>query len=83
MIERSETTSFQELAVREDFDEFAVYVERLWSQLRRGMLQQAHYNRSLVRPAVDVYQTAEHVVVVVEAPGCATKRFILRSTEPG
>jgi HSP20 family molecular chaperone IbpA len=77
VVDQRDVSAYQRFAVREDFDEFAVHVERLWSQLRRGSLQQPHYNPSFVRPAIDVYQTGDRVVVVIEAPGMRNRQLHL------
>lgn len=57
------------LRLGSEFDEVSAHVETLWLQLRRGRLQQPQYRPPVARPAVDVYQTPDAVVVVVEAPG--------------
>jgi HSP20 family protein len=57
------------ISVAEEFDEFTLRVERLWTQLKLGRIQQPQYSPRFVRPAVDVYQTNDAVVVLVEAPG--------------
>jgi HSP20 family protein len=53
----------------DDAGEYFVHVERLWTQVLHGRLQQPQYSPVTVKPAVDVYQTRDSVVVVVEAPG--------------
>jgi HSP20 family protein len=57
------------ISVAEEFDEFTLRVERLWTQLKMGRIQQPQYSPRFFRPAVDVYQTGDAVVVIVEAPG--------------
>jgi HSP20 family molecular chaperone IbpA len=57
------------ISVAEEFDEFTLRVERLWTQLKLGRIQQPQYSPRFVRPAVDIYTTDDAVVVVVEAPG--------------
>jgi HSP20 family protein len=69
MIDRTppEIAGFMESG--EESGEFTVRVERLWTQLRLGRIQQPQYSPRFVRPAIDIYQTDDSVVVVVEAPG--------------
>ena len=69
MVNQRELTSSRRLQAGGDFDDLTAHVESLWSQLLRGRPQQPQYSPTAVRPAVDVYQTADAVVVVVEAPG--------------
>jgi HSP20 family protein len=69
VVDSSEIYAANELHASEEFDEFTVRVERLWGELRLGRIQQPQYSPRFVRPAVDVYQTEDAVVVVVEAPG--------------
>jgi HSP20 family protein len=63
-------------------DDMIVHVERLWSQVLSGRLQQPQYNPTAVRPAVDVYQTRTWLVIVMEAPGMRDQELRL-AFEPG
>ncbi len=69
MVFERERTVYRSAQAGEGSGDVVVHVERLWSQVLRGRLQQPQYNPPALRPAVDVYQTRNAVVVVVEAPG--------------
>lgn len=77
MVDQSELYGVTSVRVTEEFDELTVSVERLWTQLRSGRIQQPQYSPRFVRPAVDVYQTEDAVVVLVEAPGMRNRELRL------
>jgi len=68
-VNQREFVSYQRLEWAGEADEVSAQLETLWTHLRRGRLHQPQYNQPVVRPAVDVYQTPDAVVVVVEVPG--------------
>jgi HSP20 family protein len=73
-VNQRETISFTQMQWAGEIDEASAQLETLWTQLRRGRLNQPQYNQPVVRPAVDVYQTPDSVVVVVEIPGMTGRR---------
>lgn len=77
MVDQFEFSSAGLMRVSEEFDEFTVRVERLWTQLRLGRIQQPQYSPSFVRPSIDIYQTDDAVVVLVEAPGMRNQELRL------
>ena len=77
MAQQSEVLTVGRIQVAEEFDEFTMRVERLWTQLRLGRIQQPQYSPRFVRPSVDVYQTEDAVVVIVEAPGMRNQELRL------
>ncbi|MGI8551249.1 MAG: Hsp20/alpha crystallin family protein [Dehalococcoidia bacterium] len=50
-------------------DHLAAHIERMWGQLRRGYPDQPQFSLPVLKPPVDIYQTADSVVVIVEIPG--------------
>ncbi|HTE87173.1 MAG TPA: Hsp20/alpha crystallin family protein [Dehalococcoidia bacterium] len=77
MVDQSELYLAGRVEASEEFDEFTMRVERLWSQLRLGRIQQPQYSPRFVRPAIDIYQTEDAVVVAVEAPGMRNQELRL------
>lgn len=69
MVYRRESIVYDSLQMAGELDDSTARVETLWLQLRRGRLHQPQYNPAVVRPAVDVYQTQDAVVVMIELPG--------------
>ena|SRR5712692_5363570 len=57
------------LELQADFDYLTAHVERLWRQLLQGDPNQPQYSPAMLKPPVDVYETPDEVVVVVEVPG--------------
>ena len=52
-----------------EFNRLAAYAEQVWGQLAVGRPNVPQFSPSALEPPVDVYQTGNEVVVVVEAPG--------------
>jgi HSP20 family protein len=57
------------LDLQGDFDYLTAHVEHLWRQLLQGDPNQPQYSPAVLKPPVDVFQTPDGVVVIVEIPG--------------
>ena len=77
MVNRERVSPQYRLSPPGEFDAFSAHLESLWAQLLRGRPQQPQYSPGGVRPAVDVYETADAVVVVLEAPGMRDRELRL------
>jgi HSP20 family protein len=77
MVNRERVSPYHRLSPPGEFDAFSAHLESLWAQLLRGRPQQPQYSPGGVRPAVDVYETADAVVVVLEAPGMRDRELRL------
>lgn len=77
MVYQHDLTIRSHLQADDALDEFSVQVERLWTQFLRGRLQQPQYSPVAVKPSVDIYQTHDSIIVVVEAPGMRNQELRL------
>jgi HSP20 family protein len=82
MVFEHDLTVYRSAQAGDSSGDVVVHVERLWSQVLRGRIQQPQYSPPSLRPAVDVYQTRDALVVVVEAPGMRDQELRLLF-EPG
>jgi HSP20 family protein len=82
MVLESDLSIYRSIGAGDSAGDVVIHVERLWSQVLRGRPQQPQYSPAALKPAVDVYQTRDSVVVVIEAPGMRDQELRL-AFEPG
>ena len=52
-----------------EFDYLRQQVDEMWDRLKGGQSGRPRYCPPILEPPVDVYETAEHVVIIAEIPG--------------
>lgn len=63
--------------LRSEFDHLTAHIERMWGQLLGGRPYHPQFSPPLLAPAVDVYETDQEVVVIVETPGMRDQDVLL------